>query len=148
MDLNKNITKSDNRNTEPLWINKTQLTSMVLGKEGQLHAAFREYTRMRYTGLIVEGEEAKYKEFVNCWGLIYELYWFLRYNKIETLKARMPEKYKVLVKCMDKYTLSQDLDHTELMLCHDAIVDFIHLAGYHEDRVHSGGSEVSDYDLI
>lgn len=129
-----------------LFMDKIKLSSMVLIKESKLNSAMGEYIQKKNIGLIPENQESKWGIYNDCWRLLYELYSFMKHNKLEELRKKgktdedkeiNQERYDSLIQVMDLYVSGEKTAHLELLESYDIITKFVSLSGYHDDKTRS-----------
>ena len=117
-----------------LFLDKIKLSAVILDKEGQLNGKVSEYLTSRRNGYIHDKHLKDSEKFPSCWSLIYELYMFLKHNKIEELKGKFEDECDTMVSSMTKYEEEDSLTHVELISSYDAIAKLITKSGYHDDK--------------
>ncbi len=119
-----------------LFIDKLRLSAAILEKEGQLAGAFASLMKKIRCGYVSIENVDKCNEYDNSWRLVYELYIFMKHNKIEELKDKLEEEYGDLIDVMKKYSNPDEkLNFFDLKNSVDIITKFISKAGYHDDKI-------------
>ena len=119
-----------------LFLDKIKLSAAILEKEGQLAGAFASLMKKIRCGYVKIEEVDRCNEYDNSWRLVYELYIFMKHNKIEELKDKCQDEYEDLTECMEKYSSPREkLNFFDLKNSVDWITKFISKSGYHDDKL-------------
>jgi len=132
---------------EMLWVDRLRLSGLVIDKEGQLIGEYANLIRLIKAGFIKQNKITSCEEFENCIRLIYEIYLFMKYNKIKEIadkkntSKQLKEGIEKLHQLMAKHEkLDQTVGFDELNYIKEIIHQLISKAGYHHDKVKQGGS--------
>ncbi len=136
--------ETDDKAKNNLFLDKKVLTAMIVDKEGQLNGSMGQYLDKKAKGYITEYREKDCGSFNDSWRLIYELYSFMKHNKLKELKKKHKDLLEQLTKCISKYEDSKELTHRDLIKSFDGITKFISLAGYHEDKFKDKSGDLED----
>jgi len=129
---------------EALFTDKIRLAMMVLDKEGQLIGAWASLLKDIKAGDVGKvGSLWNNDGYINAWRVASELYYFLKYNKLEQHKAKV--EYDFLNKSMQVYEDDEDkLDIGQLRKVIDQLLKLVSLSGYHEDTYKISGGRLED----